>query len=366
MLTDNLKDTGMQPDTSEKADAKTEKAPRLSKLAKEILGFLGVSVIIALFFFGALRVGANALILSYCDANGILLTEMQEYTYTSWINALSFASALVIFLSLFLLLLGQKLTYLRSIIQGIHALRTHRMDFTIPLEGENEFTELAASINFLAETERDLKEKEALMQEEREEFIRNLSHDIRTPLTSILAYTEYLQSKGDLSQEETDIYLELVQSKSQQMKTLTDRLLDSTIHTVEHVENGRLLMQQLAADWSFQLEDRFDIRLDIEDCPDFSGDFDIAELQRIFDNLASNIEKYADVSGAVEMRVFADSGFIVIQQKNAIRTVTDEVQESRKVGLESIRRIAESYGGKMDVIFSPEFFKIKVYIGAGL
>lgn len=77
----------------------------------------------------------------------------------------------------------------------MEALRTHRMDFTMPIEGDNELKELAESINFLSETERRLRQLETELQAEKEQLIRDLSHDIRTPLTAMLSYSDYLGGK---------------------------------------------------------------------------------------------------------------------------------------------------------------------------
>ncbi|MFR5557317.1 MAG: histidine kinase dimerization/phospho-acceptor domain-containing protein [Coprococcus sp.] len=117
------------------------------------------------------------------------------------------------------------MAYLREIIQGVEALRTHRMDFTMPIEGDNELKELAESINFLSETERRLRQLETELQAEKEQLIHDLSHDIRTPLTAMLSYSDYLGRKETLEQEEVQEYIALVQRKGQQIKALTDRLL---------------------------------------------------------------------------------------------------------------------------------------------
>ena len=92
---------------------------------------------------------ANAIASTYLLENDILLTEGQLLTLQGGIRSLSLLSAVLLFLALFLFLLGQKMAYLREIIQGVEALRTHRMDFTMPIEGDNELKELAESINFL-------------------------------------------------------------------------------------------------------------------------------------------------------------------------------------------------------------------------
>ena len=200
----------------------SEKRRNTPKLSREIMGLLCITAAIALFFFGFLYL-TTAIVLygdsTYLLENDILLTEGQLLTLQGGIRSLSLLSAVLLFLALFLFLLGQKMAYLREIIQGVEALRTHRMDFTMPIEGDNELKELAESINFLSETERQL---ETELQAEKEQLIRDLSHDIRTPLTAMLSYSDYLGRKETLEQEEVQEYIALVQRKGQQIKALTD------------------------------------------------------------------------------------------------------------------------------------------------
>lgn len=131
----------------------------------------------------------------------------------------------------------------------VDALRTHRLEDTIPLREANELTELAEHINFLSETERRLRQQEMALQAERERMIRDLSHDIRTPLTAILSYSDYMSRKDGYTDAELREYFSLVRKKAAQMKDMTDRLLEGSKRNVEPVENGRLLMEQLAGEW---------------------------------------------------------------------------------------------------------------------
>ena len=101
-----------------------------------------------------------------------------------------------------------------------------------------------------------------------------------------------------------------MQRKGQQIKALTDRLLDSGSRDLETIEDGKLLMEQLAGEWEEILENTFPCIVDTKNCPAFYGSFDIQELRRIFDNLASNVEKYADREQPVELRIDAvDNAF---------------------------------------------------------
>lgn len=337
----------------------SEKKKYPKKLSKEIMGCLLITAVIALFFWGFLYLTANAIATTYLLENDILLTKGQLLTLQAWIRSISLLMAVLLFLALFLFLLGQKMAYLREIIQGVEALRTHRMDFTMPIEGNNELTELAESINFLSETERRLRQRETALRAKKEQLIRDLSHDIRTPLTAMLSYSDYLRQKETLEQEEMQEYIALIQRKGQQIKALTDRLLDSGSRNLEAIEDGKLLMEQLVGEWEEILEDTFPCIVDTKKCPTFRGSFDIQELRRIFDNLASNVEKYADWERPVELWVDAVDKRLRICQRNGIKADTVPV-ESNQIGLESIRRIAALYGGTVQVSIEQGIFSIQI------
>ena len=108
--------------------------------------------------------------------------------------------------------------------------------------------------------------------------------------------------------------------KGQQIKALTDRLLDSGSRDLETIEDGKLLMEQLAGEWEEILENTFPCIVDTKNCPAFYGSFDIQELRRIFDNLASNVEKYADREQPVELRIDAVDKRLRVCQRNGIKT----------------------------------------------
>lgn len=352
-----LDSTIIETEILEEAEKKGTQTRR--KLSQEILGLSAAAMAIAIFFFGFLSITANSLVLNYCETNDIIFTEALEWTINSWIQSLSFVASVFLFVVLFLFFVGQKITYLKDIILGIEALRMHRMDYKIPLEGNNEFTELAESINYLSKTERELQQKETQMREEKEALIRALSHDIRTPLTAILSYSEYLKGKNEIEKQEMNNYIDLMQQKAEQIKILTNQLLDGGNRTLEKIENGKFLMEQLADEWEASLEDTFICDIHLEECPAFSGEFDIQELRRIFDNLASNVEKYADATKPISLKIFEKEQHLVIEQNNKRKTNVTDV-ESNKIGIESIRKIAQHYGGNIEVMLTEQTFSIAI------
>lgn len=292
------------------------------KLSKEILGLTGAAFIVAVFVFGFIRVASNTVVFAYCEKNGIGLSESIEMMLDTWVPSVSFVAAVVIFIVLFLFLVGEKI--------------------------EQAVTEIVA--------------KEVQLREEREQFVRSLSHDIRTPLTSILSYSEYMAEKEGITENETQEYAALMVQKAEQIKDLTDRLLDHKNKKLEKIDDGKLLMAQLVEEWEYELEDDgLSSFVSIEECPIFSGEYDVQELRRVFDNLASNIKKYADTSQKICLEIKETEGFLTIIQENKKKDALSET-ESYKIGLESIRKIAENHGGKITVKETDTDFMIVIQL----
>ncbi len=331
------------------------------KLSKEILVLLAVSIVISVFLCAFLNHTVSSICYRYLEHAGKLGNEYLLEVVQIWVQGICLLASAVFFVIVFLFLLGQKLVYLQEIISGIQALRTHHMDYMIPVEGDNEFTELARSINFLSQTEQELIRKEAALTAEREEFIRSIAHDIRTPLTSVLSYSELLASKKNRTAEEIDAYINLTLRKGQQMKELMERLLENNVRHAEFFENGQLLLQQVVDDWESVLSEAFSVETDWSGCSNFSGTFDIQEIFRVFDNLLSNIQKYGDAQRPVILRLSVQENQLKLEQSNYIRKAPPET-ESHQLGLQTITRIISQHGGTVDWQHAADQFKITITI----
>lgn len=329
------------------------------KLSVEILLLVGLCFALSLLLFFVVSTLAIALIEEYCFNHDIILDEFEWYSLDITVLGVGFAVSAVFFTVLFSVLFGERLAYICKITAGVEALRKGDYGKQVLLVGNNELTELAEAVNYLSESEKRIREKENLLNTEKEELIRTLSHDIRTPLTSIISYTELLSAKDILTAEEQREYLFLVRNKTAQIKELTDILLDGGQREPEVFEDARLLFEQLIDEFENELEENFKLDTNTLPLPPFSGSFDTRELRRIFDNLISNILKYAEPAQTVTLSVSKTDIGIVIRQSN--HTAKDRtLSESYKMGLNSIRRIAHNYGGSVVVSDADGKFEITI------
>ena len=248
---------------------------------------------------------------------------------------------------------------LETLKQGAMEVQEGNLSIRLVHKGNDEYRPVFRAFNLMTEelslslTEREEEERK------RKELIASISHDIRTPLTAILSYSDYMSRKDGYTDAELREYFSLVRKKAAQMKDMTDRLLEGSKRNVEPVENGRLLMEQLAGEWEEILEDSFSCEISMEKCTDFRAEWDMQEILRIFDNLSSNVEKYADSGHPVLLQMDRGVDTLRILQKNAVRQTAQKI-ESNQIGLESIRRITAGYGGAVTGSLDEKQFQIEI------
>ena len=328
---------------------------RKSKLTFEILIIISVCLLSAVIVFLLLSFVTGGLIESYVFDNDINLSEAEFYRIDSIILIGSVCMGLVAFITLFMILFSKKIRYIKMLIEGINNIQKNNYYNLVEIEGNNELTELAKSINYLAISTKTIKEKEMLLNKEKENLIHSLSHDIRTPLTSIISYTELNALKAKTIEEKE--YYEMILRKSNQIKELTEVLLDGNKRNLEDIDDLNLLFIQIIDEFK---ESLIDFNLDIKVNIDIeSGKFDPVELLRIFDNLASNIIKYAHKSKPVILNVSSDDNIIKIVQSNYI-TDDNNKFESHNLGISIMKRIVQFYGGNLEIEKTNDFFEIKM------
>ena len=335
--------------------------PKRRKLSHEILGLIGIAAVLSLIMFLVLSGIATGVTEEYVFNHDIPMDEFDWIALYQRIYTIAAILSCIAFSVLFLAMMQSRIAYIQTITEGIGRLRGQPKRIALPLKGHNELKFLAEAVNDMSQAQLALWEQEQALAQEKEQLIRALSHDIRTPLTSILAYSDYLTTREEIPPAEQKNYLGLIRKKAEQIRDLTAVLLDGSKRNLEHFDDGKLLMEQIVAEFQEELEEDFAVSVDFSKCPAFSGTFDVQELRRIFDNLSSNVRKYADPAKPVTLSVGLENGALLIQQTNAVLPQKPQ-SESYKIGLNSIRRIAQHYGGSVAVDENGETFSITVML----
>ena len=334
--------------------------PKRRKLSYEILGLIAIAAVLSLILFLVLSGIATGVTEEYVFNHDIPMDEFDWIALYQRIYTIAAVLSCIAFSVLFLAMMQSRIAYIQTITEGIGQLRGQPKRIALPLKGHNELKFLAEAVNDMSEAQLALREQEQALAQEKEQLIRTLSHDIRTPLTSILAYSDYLTTREEITPAEHKNYLGLIRKKAEQIRDLTAILLDGSKRNLEYFDDGKLLMEQIVEEFQEELEE-FALTVDFSNCPPFSGTFDVQELRRILDNLSSNVRKYADPAKPVTLSVGLENGALLIHQANAV-LIEKPQSESYQIGINSIRRIAQHYGGSVAVEERVAEFSITVIL----
>ncbi|MBD3921081.1 HAMP domain-containing histidine kinase [Paenibacillus sp. PR3] len=197
-----------------------------------------------------------------------------------------------------LLLYIRQFAYLNRVAQAADELVAGRTPSELPQSGNSVVTSLAININALRRGVKTLQNEQAKSERLKTELITNVSHDLRTPLTSIITYAELLKSE-DATDDERAAYVEIIDQKSKRLKTMIDDLFEvSTMASgnakLIHAKTDLVqLMHQALAEYK-DVMDSSDVqfRISLPEEPIYTL-ADGQKLWRAFDNLIGNMVKYS-------------------------------------------------------------------------
>lgn len=234
--------------------------------------------------------------------------------------------------------------------KGVEEVKNGNLSYKINADGDGELDELARGINEISEASNIAIQNELKNQRMKTDLISNVSHDLKTPLTSIITYIDLLKREG-LGCEDAPKYLEILDQKSIRLKKLTEDLFDAAKASsgaipvrFEKVEMLSLINQGLGemsdrietSNLEFKVsaqKDKYYVRAD--------GQL----LWRVVENLLGNVLKYAQEGSRVYIDLKEQNGKagsipnMILEIKNISKTElnidADELMERFKRGDES-------------------------------
>ena len=192
----------------------------------------------------------------------------------------------------------------RQVRRGVEEVKRGNLSYKIPVEADSkgimgEFDRLAADINQISEAQNIAVQNELKNQRMKTDLISNVSHDLKTPLTSMITYLDLLKTEG-LNSPNAAEYLQIIDSKTQRLKTLTENLFEAAKASsgaipidIEKIDLSSLISQSLA-EMDEKLSRRGLTMIVKNQCE--NGCKVMADgqlLWRVIENLLGNISKYA-------------------------------------------------------------------------
>lgn len=213
------------------------------------------------------------------------------------------------------------------------------------------------------------------------ELITNVSHDIKTPLTSIINYVD-LMKQEKIENEKVKEYLEVLDNKSQRLKKLTEDLVEASKASSGNIKltMEKLNVKELVKQVSGEFEDKFEKRgLEIiEDLPeeDVFIEADSRYMYRVMENMYVNISKYALENSRVYIDIEKKGNTARISLKNIsqdqlnisvdelmqrfVRGDSSRTTEGSGLGISIAKSLTELQKGKFNIYLDGDLFKVVI------
>ena len=210
---------------------------------------------------------------------------------------------------------------LRHIISELHYIANGNYDHRIPFELSGDLSRVVTSINGLVDSTVAAIEDERKIEKSKDELITNVSHDIRTPLTSIIGYLGLIEDGQYHSEEDLLKYTHTAYIKAKQMKSLVDDLFEYTKVRQPAVPvnfsafDMIQLIEQLAADFELEASKKYPNTCSIKSRL-LIMDGDTEKLVRVFNNLLTNALKYGKGATKIVIEVERIGSEVVATVKN--------------------------------------------------
>ncbi|MEY8392317.1 sensor histidine kinase [Lachnospiraceae bacterium] len=290
---------------------------------------------------------------------------MGMYAYNAYTIAL--AVNIIASCSLFILItmfgIRRKIRYINQLSRDIEILEGGNLEYKVLSQGNDEITNLAKGLNAMRVSFKNQIGKAECLTKTNQEMVTEMSHDLRTPLTSVLLYAEILQNKKYEDEEQKQKYIDKIIKKIQFMKDLSDRLLEYSVcdeekehMQAEYISSHKGFFDELSDMCHYLQERGLKVKANMQWK---QGQMLICEeyLIRILDNITSNILKYADTEALVFIWDEYYEGEMCITFENACTNHNGDT-DSYNIGIRNIKMMMMEMNGRCEVIQTPERFQV--------
>ena len=266
-----------------------------------------------------------------------------------------------------------------EIVEGIKRIRDGEVEFKLDAENlHGSSRELADAVNNIGEGISKAVRTSMKDEQMKTDLITNVSHDIKTPLTSIINYVDLLK-RLEIQEQPARGYIEILDGKAQRLKQLTDDLVEASkissgsIVLEKEKLNLTELINQGIGEFSERLEES---RLQVVFEEDMQACIyaDSSRMWRVVENLFNNICKYALEGTRVYIDVDEVSDMVEVSIKNIsrqqmnirseelterfIRGDSSRTTEGSGLGLYIAKSLVQAQGGSFEIFLDGDLFKI--------
>ena len=238
------------------------------------------------------------------------------------------------------------------------------LNHPILINSNDEIGELSEQINNLRLILKDNFATEEANRKANYELVTALSHDIRTPLTSLMGYLDIIRLKKYRNDEQYNLYLNNSIDKVNQINELANKMFEYFL-VFSKEQDTELTKMSLGVIYEYMIENidvlnehGFIIEKSLEPRDAFiRGNINL--IKRIINNIFSNLLKYANINQPVYIKMTTDENNLKLVFKNQKKNTTNYI-ESNQIGLRSVQQMLKIHDGSFMVVDDENTFNVTI------
>ena len=283
------------------------------------------------------------------------------------VNLTALTLAALVFLAI-VLMYNQHLTRtVQTLSRQVRQVSRGDLGMQIKSAARDEIGSLAQDVDTMRLSIIDKLQREEQAWLANSQLITAISHDVRTPLTALMGYLEILED-DKLTHQERNAYLQICKNNATRLKSLTDELFGFFLvfgkpnpeQKIEEFDAVTLMDQVLLEHLMNLSQCGFSVETNTDQLYG-SLHVDLGHFRRIFDNLFSNVRKYADPSQPVTISQHVDQDELIITISNRINPSQARV-ESNRIGLQTCHKLLAAMGGEFNQTRTKDTFSVEVLL----
>lgn len=300
-----------------------------------------------------------------------------EEPNTALLIVVSLVVFILVFLFFFYLLTKRIIRYFSVLSEGLGLISQGDFDYRVPVRREDELGMLARNMNKMAEQLAVQKRREKEAEDSKMNLITDVSHDLRTPLTSMIGYLDLLRKRSFLDENEYDRFVNNAFSKAQRLHKLIDdlflytRLTSGDIVFEKQRADMRELLEQVLFEFAPLAEENEAVVNSRMETRKAAVVIDPEQVARILDNLLMNALKHSTPPKAIAVRLSSDPSSVYLTVENEGERISDaqaaklfdrfyktetaernaRLQAGAGLGLAIAKQLAESQGGRLALAY---------------
>lgn len=302
---------------------------------------------------------------SFADGNAdVFIYQNYETKYYILADSVAILLSVMVWLGIFVFGVQNQFLYIKQLSKEVLKLESGISTTSFTIKGQDELTNLAVELERMRVTLIEKEKEEETMKSAQNKLVLGMAHDLRTPLTSLMAYLEIV--KRQTSMNEALPYIEKSFGKAVQIKNLSDSLFEFFLVTseqlpeMEEANNVEFVLGDYLSELYNLLENAgFMIHAEklewrsirVRVCYDYIG--------RIINNLLSNIIKYADKNEPIQLYTcYSNKEFAIVVENYIAKFV--QVDSGTGIGVNNICSMMTQMNGRCEVKRNDDVYRIKL------